>query len=484
MRPMTMAILAWLLLTTAPAVIVAQGTVGAEGADSWIASHDAELKSLNQSIWSHPELGLQEHHAASELIRFLEQAGFEVERGVAGMPTAFVATAGSGEPVIGILAEYDALPGMSQATVPRREPRTDAPSGSEADIGHACGHSVYGTASAGAAAAAWHAARQAGLPGTIRLYGTPAEETGIGKVFMQRAGLFDDLDAALEWHSSDRTQASFDSSKAMVNVKFRFAGLAAHASRSPHQGRSALDAVELMSVGVNFLREHLRDDARIHYVITDGGGQPNVVPPRAEVWYYVRADDHAYVEYVFERVREIARGAALMTRTDLEERIDTDVFEILPNRPLAEVLHRQLTRVGPPDFDAAEREFARLTQATLADPPSEPLATSIEPLADEPTVGPASSDVGNVSWAVPTGGINVATQTLGAPGHSWQIVACTGMSIGEKGMIVAARTLAGATLELLASPETLERARSDFETRRANGKIPQSVLPEGQTAPH
>ena len=249
MRRKTMATLAWLLLTTSPAVIVAQGTTGARSADAWIAGHDAELKALNQSIWSHPELGLQEHHAAAELIRFLEKAGFAVERGVAGMPTAFVATAGSGEPVIGILAEYDALPGMSQATTPRREPRADAPSGSAADIGHACGHSVYGTASAGAAAAAWHAAKQADLPGTIRLYGTPAEETGIGKVYMERVGLFDDVDAVLEWHSSDRTRASFESSKAMVNVKFRFAGLAAHASRSPHQGRSALDAVELMSVG-------------------------------------------------------------------------------------------------------------------------------------------------------------------------------------------------------------------------------------------
>jgi aminobenzoyl-glutamate utilization protein B len=484
MKKKTTATLAWLMLTFAAAVVAAQDDFGATHADAWITGHDAELKALNQSIWSHPELGLQEHHASAELIRFLEQAGFAVERGVAGMPTAFVATAGSGKPVIGILAEYDALPGMSQATVPRREARADAPAGSVADIGHACGHSVYGTASTGAAAAAWHAALETGLSGTIRLYGTPAEETGVGKVYMERAGLFDDVDAVFEWHSSDRTQASFDSSKAMVNAKFRFAGLAAHASRSPHQGVSALDAVELMSVGVNFLREHLRDDARIHYVITDGGGQPNVVPPLAEVWYYVRADDHAYVEHVFERVREIARGAALMTRTELEERIETDVFEILPNRPLAELLHRQLTRVGPPAFDAAEREFARLTQATLDDPPSEPLATGIEPLPDRPTVGPASSDVGNVSWAVPTGGINVATQTLGAPGHSWLIVACTGMSIGEKGMIVAARTLAGATLELLASPEILERARADFETRRANGKIPQSVLPADKMAPN
>ena len=451
-------------------------------AEAWIHEHAGRLRALNQSLWSRPELGLQEFHAVDEMTAFLEGAGFSVEREVAGIPTAFVATAGSGSPIIGILAEYDALPGMSQAARPVREPRPGAAPGSEADVGHACGHSVFGAGSAGAAAAAWYAARVQGIPGTIRLYGTPAEETGIGKVYMARAGLFDDLDVALHWHPGDRTSVVFATSKALVSVKFRFEGLAAHASRSPHEGRSALDAVELTNVGVNFLREHLSEDARLHYVITDGGGQPNVVPPRAEVWYYLRADSHREVERILDRVRRIAEGAALMTDTEGDEQIESEVFELLPNRPLSELLQRHLERVGPPQFDEGERAFARETQATLVDPPDEALATQVEPLPDEPRHAPASTDVGNVSWEVPTAGVRVASYTLGAPGHSWQIVACTGTSIGEKGMLVAARTLAGATLELLVDSELLHAARADFEQRRGKD-IPSYTFPESQLPP-
>jgi aminobenzoyl-glutamate utilization protein B len=471
-----------------PATPAAQSAPAAQdaleaAADAWVQAHAAELKALNQSIWSHPEVGLDEYHAVAELMAFLEGAGFAIERGVAGMPTAFVAQAGSGTPVIGILAEYDALPGMSQGPVPRRQPRAGAPVGSDGDIGHACGHSVFGAGSAGAAAAAWAALREAGLPGTIRLYGTPAEETGIGKVYMARAGLFDDLDAALHWHASDRTLAYYESSKAVISVKFRFDGQAAHASRSPEHGRSALDAVELMNVGVNYLREHLRDDARLHYVITDGGGQPNVVPPRAEVWYYLRADDHAYVEHILLRVTEIASGAATMTRTEMAHRIDSDLYEVLPNRPLSEALQRQLERVGPPAFDAAERAFAAATQVDFEPVPEAPLADAVLPLPDEPARGPASTDVGNVSWTVPTGGVRVACYTLGAPGHSWQVVACTGTSIGEKGMLVAARALAGTTLALLGDAELRAAARADFDARVRAGPVPASVLPAGQQAP-
>jgi aminobenzoyl-glutamate utilization protein B len=462
---------------------VAQDASLYAAADAWVAQNAERLSELNRSIWGEPEIGLMETHAAAALGSLLERAGFSVEHGVAGMPTAFVASAGRGEPVIAILAEYDALPGMSQASEPIREPRTGAPAGSAGDVGHACGHSVFGTGSAAAAAAAWHAAREAGLEGTIRLYGTPAEETVIGKVYMERAGLFDDVDVALHWHPASKTQASYASSKALISAKFSFQGLGAHASVSPEHGHSALDAVELMNTGANFLREHLRDDARIHYVITDGGGQPNVVPPRATVWYFVRADDHAYVEYIFERMREIARGAALMTRTEVGEQIDTDAFELLPNRPLAELLQRQLARVGPPRFDDAERAFARKTQEDLTDPPDQPLASEIEPLPGEPTRAGGSTDVGNVSWITPTGGVRVASYTLGAPGHSWQIVACTGMSIGEKGMGVAARSLAGAVLELMTHPEEIERAREDFEQRRAESKPPRSVLPAEQPPP-
>ena len=449
-------------------------------ADAWIAAQADTLRAVNARIWNHPEVGLQERRAADELVTLLERHGFRVQRGVAGMPTAFVATAGSGRPIVGILAEYDALPGTSQAASPDRRRRETEP---ENDAGHACGHSVFGTASAGAAAAAWDVAQAAGISGTIRVYGTPAEETGIGKVYMARAGLFDDLDAAFHWHAGDKTRVGFATSKTVISVKYRFEGTSAHSSMSPEAGRSALDAVELMNVGVNFLREHLPEDARIHYVITDGGGQPNVVPPTAEVWYYLRADRHTDAERMLERVRNIAQGAALMTATTTHERIDSDAFELLPNEPLSKLLQRHLERIGPPQFDAAEREFAARTQVDLEETQARPLAEEVDPLPDTPWHIRASTDVGNVSWAVPTGGINVACYTWGAPGHSWQVVACTGMSIGEKGMLVAARTLAGATLELLASPALVVEARRDFEKRRAATPNPVSVLAPDQVTP-
>ena len=449
-------------------------------ADAWIASNADTLRAVNHRIWSHPEVGLREEHSSAELIALLERSGFTVQRGVAGMPTAFVATAGSGRPIVGILAEYYALPGMSQAASAEKRPRDGDASN---NAGHACGHSVFGTGSTAAGIAAWTAASAAHLPGTIRVYGTPAEETGIGKCFMARAGLFDDLDAALHWHVGDKTQVTYAASKAVISIKFHFDGLAAHASMSPYLGFSALDGVELMDVGVNYLREHVKEDSRIHYVITNGGGQPNVVPPTAEVWYYLRADSHHDDEHILDRVRDIARGAALMSGTKVTEHIDSDSFELLPNRPLSELLQRQLERVGAPRFDDSERDFANKTQKDLPEPPPAPLADGIEPLPAESFRLPASTDVGNVSWAVPTSGMTVASYTLGAPGHSWQIAACTGTSIGEKGMLVAARTLAGAALELLSDPSLVAAARRDFDARLAKNPHPASTLPPGQGPP-
>jgi aminobenzoyl-glutamate utilization protein B len=447
--------------------------------DEWINKHTDELKAMNQSIWNNPEIGLQETHAAEVLITFLEKNGFSVQSTIADMPTAFVASAGSGKPVIAILAEYDALPGLSQAATPNRQARSGAPIGSEQDIGHGCGHSVFGVGSVGAATAAWQALKNDQASGTIRLYGTPAEETGIGKVYMVKAGVFDDVDVVLHWHVSSSNGSSYSSSKAKISVKYRFEGQAAHASINPHQGHSALDAVELMNVGVNYLREHLRQDVRVHYVITEGGGQPNVVPPVAEVWYYIRADDHKYVEYTYERISEIALGAAQMTRTELIAKIVTDVFEILPNRPLSELLHRHFGRVGPPQFTEEDMTFAKQMQESL----EAPLATLISDLPDIPDRGFFSSDVGNVSWRTPTGGIHVASFPKGLPMHSWYVVACTGMSIGEKAMIVAARCLAGATLNLFTDPNELRSARQDFRERIEKNELPTSVLPENQIAP-
>jgi len=445
-----------------------------------IDSRHDELCAVNKAIWEFAEVGLEERRSSALLVDKLRSAGFEVKTGVANMPTAFVASFGSGEPVIGILAEYDALPGMSQKVDSRREPV------SEGAAGHACGHSGLGTASLGAVLGVKAAMEKHGLKGTIRLYGTPAEETLIGKVYMTTAGLFNDLDVCLHWHPSTDNGSSPASSKAAVSAKFTFEGTAAHASVSPHQGVSALDAVELMNLGANFMREHVREDARIHYVITDGGGSPNVVPPTATVWYYIRANEHGDVERNFGWLQDIARGAALMTRTRMSVRIDTDCHEIIPNVPLAEVLHRNLERIGPPKFTPEEHEFAARLQAPLAaefgGDYSKTLNEEVQRLATTPPPNKGSTDVGDISWHVPTGGLRTACFTASSPGHSWQNVACIGSSIGEKGINYAAQVLAATSIDLLDQNELVEAAKSDWQTRMKDRKYT-TLIPEDQQAP-
>jgi aminobenzoyl-glutamate utilization protein B len=443
----------------------------------WLDANASTWQRINRNIWSYAETGLEETRSAQELMTVLKENGFTVEAGVAGMPTAFVASYGSGRPIVGILAEYDALPGLSQDASPERKERAGA------GAGHGCGHSVFGTASTAAAIAAKRAIESGAARGTIRLYGTPAEETGIGKTYMLREGLFKDADAILSWHAGDTTTPAYNYTKANVSVKFRFAGLPAHASASPHQGRSALDAVELMNVGVNYMREHVKEDTRIHYVVTNGGGQPNVVPPSAEVWYYLRADKHADVEEYFTWLREIAEGAARMTRTKLETvQVDADMHEVLPNRALALAIHRNLEQVGPPKFTDEEKAFARQTQAPLGRTFDRALSEVVEPMPQMPGQGVASTDVGDISWFVPVGQLTAATHTFGAPGHSWQVVACTGTSIGEKGMMVAAKALAATAIDLFTTPSLVEQARADFKSIREPLNYV-TLIPEGQKAP-
>src|SRR5438132_1257 len=316
-----------------------------EQAIQYLDAGASTFAEVNREIWNYAEPSLLEHRSAERLASLLEQNGFKVTRGVADMPTAFVAEWGESGPLIGILAEYDALPSLSQKTQPEQDPLVPGA------YGHGCGHSVFGTACTFAGIAAKQAMEGAGVAGRIRVYGCPAEEILVGKVYMARAGLFDDLDAAITWHPGDKTQVGQGSAKAMVSVHYTFAGVAAHASTSPHRGRSALDAVELMNVGANYMREHIKEDARIHYVITDGGVQPNVVPPRASVWYYVRADAHEDVEQCLAWVDKIAEAAAQMSQTMLVERkLDTDCHEIVPNMAIGEALDRNLRMVGPPTF--------------------------------------------------------------------------------------------------------------------------------------
>jgi len=436
------------------------------------------MNAVNRAIWSYAEPGLEEVRSSAELIGWLKEHGFTLREGVAGMPTAFVASYGAGKPVVAILAEYDALLGLSQEAVPRRQPRADP----AVVAGHGCGHSIYGTGSTAAAIAVKQVLEARRLPGTIRLYGTPAEETVDAKTFMLRAGLFDDVDVVLNWHASDRTRAGYQYSKAVIAARFSFRGTAAHASVSPHQGRSALDGVELMNVGANYLREHVKEDLRIHYVVTDGGGQPNVVPPGASSWYYVRANRHEDVEAAFARLLDIARGAALMSGTEVSWVVEGDSHEVLPNRGLAELVDRHLRRVGPPRFDDADRAFARETQADLAPRPAQPLSETIEPLPAEPGQAASSTDLGDLSWHVPSGSVNVAAYTFGGPGHSWQVAACTGTAIGEKAMAVAAKVLSGTAIDLLTDARQLDAARRAFREVR-DPRTFTSLLPKDAKPP-
>jgi aminobenzoyl-glutamate utilization protein B len=440
-----------------------------------------ELVAINQDVWTFAELGLQEHRSAARLAGVLKKAGFRVKEGVSGMPTAFVAEYGSGRPIIGILAEYDALPELSQEIGPTRK----AVAGRGA--GHGCGHCALGTAAVGSVLALKAAMEKHKLPGTIRLYGTPAEETVIGKVYMTLDGQFKDLDACLHWHPGWRNYVQYGSSKALISAKFSFAGLPAHASGSPDKGRSALDGVELMNVGANYMREHVKQTNRIHYVITNGGQQPNVVPAAAQVWYYVRADRHEDAERQFDWLRDIADGAAKMSRTKVSHHIDTDCHEIIPNLPLSKVLQANFELVGPPRFDEADRKLARALQEPLRDEfglrEEKPLREEVEALSAQPRPATGgSTDVGDVSWFVPTSGISTVCFAAGSPGHSWQNVAAAGSPIAHKGLLVAAKVLALSGLDLLQGDKVLKEAKADLDTR-LKGRKYVTRIPKGQKAP-
>ncbi len=440
-----------------------------------------ELVSVSEDVWTYAELGLEEHRSAARLIGALKKAGFTVREGVSGMPTAFVAEYGSGKPVIGILAEYDALPELSQQAAGERKPALGR------TTGHGCGHNLLGTAAVGAALAVKAVQEKHKLPGTIRVYGTPAEETVIGKVYMTLDGLFDDLDACLHWHPGTKNRTWYGSSKAIISAKFTFTGLASHAAGSPEKGRSALDGVELMNVGVNYMREHVKETSRIHYVVTNGGAQPNVVPATAQVWYYVRENAHEDAEANFDWVTEIAEGAAKMSRTKVQVQIDTDCHEIVPNLPLSKLVLRNLQKIGPPKFDAADALLAKHLQEPLrADfglKEAKPLNDTIEELPAKPARAEGgSTDVGDVSWRVPTGGLETVCFAAGSPGHSWQNVAAAGAPLGQKGMLVAAKVLALSAVELLQDPQALKDARADFDERQKDRKYTTRV-PKGQKAP-
>ncbi|MBX7126008.1 MAG: amidohydrolase [Cyclobacteriaceae bacterium] len=414
-------------------------------------------------IWEYAEVGYQESQSSALLQQTLTGAGFSVQAGVGEMPTAFIASWGSGKPVIAILGEYDALPGVSQEAVPELKPIP----GKKA--GHACGHHLFGVASAAAAIAVkeWMVANK--IKGTIRFYGTPAEEGGSGKVYMVRGGMFNDVDAVLHWHPGAVNSAQYGSSLANKTGKFRFYGIASHAAASPERGRSALDGVEAMDDMVNMLREHVTEKTRIHYVITRGGEAPNVVPAFAEAYYYVRHPNRDEVKSVWERIVKAAQGAAMGTETRVEYEITGGVYDVLPNVALARVMDANLRKIGGYVLTPEEREFATKIQSTFTG--KKPALESTNEIAgfgpDEESAG--STDVGDVSWVVPTVGLSTATWVPGTAAHSWQAVAAGGMSIGIKGMNMAAKTLALTAAEFFTNPQVIQDAWKEFNTKRGEG---------------
>lgn len=415
---------------------------------------------MAQEIWNYAEVGYQEYKSTAILQEKLKAAGFTVEAGVAEIPTAFVATYGSGKPVIGILAEYDALPGLSQQAKP--EPLKD----DSRSTGHGCGHNLFGVGSVAAAIAVKEQLAAGTFKGTVKVFGTPAEEGGSGKVYMVRAGLFDEVDVVLHWHPSNSNSASARSSLANTTAKFRFHGISAHAAASPWSGRSALDGVEAMNDMVNMMREHVPQETRIHYIITSGGDAPNVVPNFAEVYYYVRHPDVKQVKSIFKRLVKVAEGAAIGTETNMEYEIMSGVYNLLPVEALGQLMHANLEQVGGIHYDEQESAFAQTLQATFTNTDDIPELASAETIRPFEVVrvasGGGSTDVGDVSWAVPTVGLGTATYVPGTPGHSWQAVACSGSSIGKKGMLAAAKTLSATALDLLNDETLIQKAREEW----------------------
>lgn len=432
-------------------------------------------KNMELSIWGFAELGYKEYKSSSLLQKILTDNGFTVQAGAAEIPTAFVATYGSGTPVVAILAEFDALPGLSQDSVAEKFSLGK-------NAGHGCGHHLFGVASVAAGIEIKQLIEQKKLTGTIKIYGTPAEEGGSGKVYMVRAGLFNDVDVVIHWHPGNKNSVTLTSALANTSAKFRFHGISAHASMSPEKGRSALDGIEAMDNMVNMMREHIPEDSRIHYVITNGGKAPNVVPDFAEVYYYVRNPKREIVKEVFDRVVKAAQGAAMGTETKVDYEIIGGTYDLLINRSLAAAMQKNLEQVGGIIYTPDEMVFAKKIQATLNKPPAPETAAVIEPLKTETDAGGGSTDVGDVSWNVPTVGMQAGTWVPGTAAHSWQAVACGGTSIGAKGMMVAAKTMALTAIDLFTNPLLINKAKEEFLQSKEPGFIYKPLLGDRKPA--
>jgi aminobenzoyl-glutamate utilization protein B len=455
------------------------------------------FEALSDRIWAMPEIAYTEFRSVAEHIAMLEAEGFRIVRDLAGIPTAVMGEAGDGGPVIAILGEYDALPGLSQEAG-IAEPKPLEPGGN----GHGCGHNLLGSAALLAATAVKDFLADAGIKGRVRYYGCPAEEGGAAKTFMVRAGCFNDVDVAISWHPAAFNRVDDAISLANTRIDFAFKGRAAHAAAAPHLGRSALDAVELMNVGVNYLREHVPSDARIHYAMLDGGGiAPNVVQASAKVRYAIRARTLAGVRSLVARVRKIADGAALMTETTVDSKIVSAVSNLLGNTPLEDAMQRGFERLGAPIFDAADLRFAAQIQSTLSaedivaayarvgveQKASQPLCDFVVPQATKGQSMIGSTDLGDVSWVVPTVQARVATHAIGTPGHSWQITAQGKSAAAHKGMVHAAKLMASTAANVLSDTNLIAHAKADHRVRLASMPydcpLPKDVQPQLQPRP-
>jgi aminobenzoyl-glutamate utilization protein B len=460
------------LLTISAMSLLPFGQAIAQGNDSildFIDGRYEDTAQLARTIWEYAEVGYQETRSSTLLQETLSGEGFTIEAGVASIPTAFVATHGNGGPVIAILAEFDALPGINQDSIPTRLPIDGK------IAGHACGHNLFGAGSVGAAIAIKHWLEETGTPGTIRLIGTPAEEGGSGKVYMVRDGLFDDVDIALHWHAGDRNSAAARTTLANRSAKFRFRGISAHAAGAPEKARSALDGVEAFNHMINLMREHVPQETRIHYVITSGGVAPNVVPDFAEVFYYVRHPDARMVREIWDRLEEAAKGAAQGTGTQVDWEIIHGNHPLLINETLAKMMDEKLRMIGGVSYTDFEQSFAEEVYASL-DRPSLELGSQeiVQPYKVD--LGYGSTDVGDVSIAVPTVGLSTATWVPGTSAHSWQSTAASGMTIGYKGAQVAAKTLTLAAIELFENAELRDAARDEFDQRRGDDFYYEALL--------
>ena len=415
------------------------------------------LTALSDSIWSYEEVAFQESRSAEALKAYAREQGFTINEDIGGIPTAFTAEFGSGKPVIGILGEFDALPGLSQESVPHKQPLHPGAAG------HGCGHNLFGTASLGAATAIKELIEAGELQGTIRFYGTPAEEKYFGKLWMIRAGAFEDVDVVMDWHPADETKTGVQTGLALVDFIVEFRGQAAHAASDPWNGRDASDGLELYTTGINYYREHVKPSVRIHYDIEVAGEVVNVVPDYARIWTRVRDANFEGVRPVWKQIERIAEGAAMMANVDYEISLVSGIHEVLVNTTGAEVLQRNLEEMGPIEYTDEEQQYAKGIQESV-DKPQIGLVSKIEPLeATQEIASGGSTDVGDVSYVVPVIRLRATTAPNGTPWHSWAVVACGGMSIGHKGMAFAAEALARTMVDLYQDADLRQRIRTEFE---------------------